>query len=56
MAFTHLAKHIVLANQYVAGVYDELDDAISAAEALAAGEGEPPRAFIIPVTEVIEVA
>lgn len=55
MAFTHLAKHIVFVNQFVIGAYEELDDAVAAAEAAASSPGEPPRAFIVSGTEILEV-
>lgn len=56
MAFTHNARHLILSSTGQAlGSYEELDDAVSAAEAVTAGEGEPPRAFIVHVTEVLEV-
>lgn len=58
MAFTHKAKHVVFHTGGAVAAYDELDDAVAAAESFAADNPEQEHrvAWIVPVTEVEDVS
>lgn len=57
MAFTHKGKHLVLFTNGALGAYDELGDAITAAEQFATNDPDHEHrvAWVVPVAEVEDI-
>ncbi|WPH58316.1 hypothetical protein SEA_ALONE_14 [Streptomyces phage Alone3] len=56
MAFTDLAKHLVIIDNGALASYDSYADAETHAQTVLSGPGEAVKAWIVPVTEITEVA
>lgn len=56
MAYTNDSKHLVILDNGALASYDAYTDAEDYAQTVITGPGEVVRAWIVPVTEITEVA